>query len=390
MTLYGIDLVRDQQGKYHLLEINGVCSGMKGFEKIYGDDRVEQQAYRMLQQRYGEITVNDGSYARLQFKKEHPWQYAFFSFFFKFSLVQRLAAPKQSAILDSPEAFSDWLDEKVPLLNVKTTSKKLSFEPYIGQDSVVLNFFFNEELPHPLLNPYVTHEACNNKFFFHQLMKDSEAKEYILPSALIGLGFSHRPDLEEVLEAGRKNFVIKPIMGSLGRGLRFIPRKKAKEYLSSRGPAIFSGIADSTYIEDLVEKGDFEFEYGLALLQPFIDSRKTIEGEEQYTCIRSIICNEKFVDAYMRASSKKKVNLSQGAKAYPCPNKEEVAMLSEKVISVFEDRCVGYDASIFNQELYQQYVEARGRTTKEMRERDRQREMVDMLISTFGRIQQLR
>ena len=78
MTLYGLDLMQDQQGKYHLLEINGVLSGMRGFEQIYGDDRVQQKVFQMLEQRYGKITVNDGTYAKLQYKKDHPWGYKFF------------------------------------------------------------------------------------------------------------------------------------------------------------------------------------------------------------------------------------------------------------------------------------------------------------------------
>ena|SRR3989344_7337000 len=76
MTLYGLDLARDQQGKYHLLEINGIRSGMKGFEYIYGDNRVEEKVFKMLQKRYGSLTVNDGTYAELQYKKEHPFRYA--------------------------------------------------------------------------------------------------------------------------------------------------------------------------------------------------------------------------------------------------------------------------------------------------------------------------
>ncbi|MBI4147053.1 hypothetical protein HY494_00180 [Candidatus Woesearchaeota archaeon] len=72
MTLYGIDLLQDQEGKYHLLEVNGVKSGMNGFKHIYGDDRIEEKVYQMLQHRYGKVTINDNSYFRLQYQKEHP------------------------------------------------------------------------------------------------------------------------------------------------------------------------------------------------------------------------------------------------------------------------------------------------------------------------------
>jgi len=275
MTLYGLDLVQDREGKYHLLEINGVLSGMKGFEQVYGDDRVQQRVYRMLEQRYGKITINNGTYAKLQYKKDHPWKYRLYSLLFKSSFVQRVAA-KKSEILHLNQAFTEWMNEKVPV----SASPTWPYETYTGQESAVVNILRNEEVLHPLVNPFVTEEAGHNKFFFYQLMKDSEVKEHIIPSALIGLGFSYEADLEKVLGTDQEQFVIKPIRGSLGKGLHFIPRKRAEEYLHSRGP-ISNALLDSMiYIEDLVKQEDFDFEYGLALLQPFVDSRRTIEGEE--------------------------------------------------------------------------------------------------------------
>ena len=89
MTLYGLDLVQDQEGKYHLLEVNGIMSGMNGFKHIYGDDRVEEKVYQMLQHRYGKVTVDDNSYFLLQYKKEHPLKSRWKSFIAKFPFLQR-------------------------------------------------------------------------------------------------------------------------------------------------------------------------------------------------------------------------------------------------------------------------------------------------------------
>ena len=290
-------------------------------------------------------------------------------------------------MLESPKAFTDWMTEEAPDFSPLTWPH----ESYTGQESAVVNIFENEELSHPLVNPLVTEEACHNKFFLHQLMKDSEVKEHIIPSALVGLGFSHEVDLEKVLGTNQEEFVIKPIKGSLGKGFRMLSRKRAEEYRHSRGAANSSLTSIPIHIEDMVEKEDFEFEYGLALLQPFVNGRRTFEGAEVYTSIRSIVCNERFVDAYVRASHGQKVNLSQGAKAYPCENKEEIAVLSEKMVTVFEEACVGYDAPTFKLELYRQYIGARGKTTKEMRERERAEEMVqEMGDVVFSFLYQLR
>ena len=75
MTLYGLDLIVNQEGRPYLGEINGICSGMGGFKQVYGDTRVENKVYRMLQERYGPLAVNDGTYQRDKFKQEDPLQY---------------------------------------------------------------------------------------------------------------------------------------------------------------------------------------------------------------------------------------------------------------------------------------------------------------------------
>ncbi|HLD40526.1 MAG TPA: hypothetical protein VJB13_05310 [Candidatus Nanoarchaeia archaeon] len=383
MTLYGLDLVLDQEGKYHLLEVNGVCSGMKGFGKIYGDDRVEQQVYQMLQQRYGKITVNDGSYFRLEYKKKHPLKYRWAKFTAKFPFLGR--KEKTPAVLLAPTARIDWLMEKIPVSH----SRAFPFEPYTGQESGVLNLD-NEELPHPLVNPYLTEAIANNKFYTYQVLKDSAIKDMIPKSTLLGLGFTHEQELEEILQTASQ-FVIKPILGSQGRGIEIIPKRVAQRQQGTRGPADFRVKSDlpfkliPLYVEDMIDCNMFSFEHGLGMLQPFIDSRQNIGGEKMYTSIRSIVCNEQFVDAYVRASDNKKVNLSQGAQAFPLTekDKEKIASLSEKIVAVFEEQSLGYEIPDFEPKMYLPYVESRGRTTLEMRRKDAQHELTNTVVGVF-------
>ncbi len=372
MTLYGLDLVQDQEGKYHLLEINGVCSGMKGFEHIYSDNRVEDKVHELLQQRYGKLTVNDGTYRIMKFKKEHPFKYAWnkVSSNIPFLRKKNLALLK---LFSLPTARVDWLLETVP----KSTSLSFPFESYTGQESAVLStMHYNEELPHPLVNPYLTESIAANKFFTYQVLKDSSIKELVPPSTLLGLGFTHEEELAELL-GGAPSFIIKPILGSQGRGLEFVTKDAAKQFQLSRSPidllnlrAVYAKPEDLLYVEDLIKVGLFSFQHGLGLIQPFIESKRLFEGMEKYSCIRAIVCNEQFVDAYLRVSPQKKVNLSQGAQAYPCKDKDEIASLSEKIVAVFEEECFRYDPKSFRQELYGQYIKSRGETTLEMRERD--------------------
>lgn len=392
MTLYGIDLVQDPEGKYHLLEINGIRSGMKGFEFIYGDNRVQERAYQMLQQRYGKVTLNDGSYARLQFKQEHPVRYAFGSLLKKIRLLPKI---KPSPFFRIPSARISWLKEKVPL----STAQLMPFEPYLGQESAVISTpwdydQYHEELPHPLINPYLTEAISANKFFTYQVLKNSSVKDMVPPATLLGLGFTHEQELADLIEK-YSSFVIKPILGSQGRGLEFISKEAAQKHRHSRGPILNVDSLNSLhvkpeellYVEDLVKENNFLFQIGLGVIQPFIESRPfpgfTSEDVRMYHCIRAIICNEQFVDAYARVSLTKKANLAQGAVAYPCKDKDEVACLSEKIVAVFEEECFRYEPDNFREELYWQYLESRGETTLEMRKRDIQKGL-DGLISDFS------
>ncbi len=390
MTLYGLDLIQDQEGKYHLLEVNGIKSGMNGFKHIYGDDRIEEKVYQMLQQRYGKVTVNDNSYFRLQYQKEHPLKYRWKSFIAKLPFLQR--EEKLPRVLSAPTARVDWLREKVPV----SYGCKFPFESYTGQESAVLSVYYHEELPHPLVNPYLTEAIAHNKFFTYQVLKDSEIKELVPRSTLLGLGFTHERELEELLETSSQ-FVIKPILGSQGRGIEIISQRVAQQHRHSRGLADFHIKSKlplkliPLYVENMIAARMFSFEYGLGIIQPFINSRQRIHGKKMYTSIRAIVCNEKFVDAYARVSPHKKVNLSQGANAYPCngKDKEQIASLSEKIVAIFEERCLSYDTHDFEQKLYQSYIDSRGKTTAEMRTADVSRESVAIMTYATNSVMEM-
>ena len=105
------------------------------------------------------------------------------------------------------------------------------------------------------------------------------------------------------------------------------------------------------------------------MLQPFIDSRKVIDGRKQYRCVRAIVCNGQFVDAYLRTSTRPKANLSQGADAYPF-EQEGFAEFCEEFVSIFEQACAPLDPFTFKKELYTAYIDSAGRTTPDKRMSD--------------------
>lgn len=376
MSLYGLDILIDGNDNPHLIEFNGVRSGMGGFREIYGDSRVEEQVWQMIGEENGEITVNDGSYEIKQFKKKHPVKYLFSRLYTSIGPIRR-RRNNPYGIFSSPDAETEWIEDLADL--VKTKPIHFPFEIYTGQDSVVLNAA-NQQLPHPLVNPYIAESITTNKFLQYLLLMNSEIGEFMPKSAVVGLGFTDEKALEELLD-GSSSFVKKPILSSCGVGVKFLSNEEAEKYKNSRGPANPINYPQTVldlvrfrkrrivYVEDFVAGNYFCFEPALAIIQPFIDSRIEIGGQEVYTSIRAIVCNGSFVDAYMGASHEPRVNFTQGAQAYPFRD-AGFGEFCERIVAVFEEECTKYSTDTFQKDLYTSYVDARGRTSNEEREFD--------------------
>ena len=357
----------------HIVEINGINSGMAGFRAVYGDNRVEEKVYSMLQQRYGTLTVNNGSYGIKKFRMEHPIRFAFLKFMLRIPALARWLF--ESDALKSPKAHTSWLQDTAQ----KDDKRIWPFETYDGQPSTIINGF-NEILPHPLVNPYVNQEITGNKFLQYLLLKDSKVGMHLPQTVLVGLGATDEKGLEESLSS-HSLFVVKPILGYQGRGFRVIDRQQASEFRGTRGSLNnIDSVVQATnlepilkYIEDYIDEDNFSFEPGLSIIQPFIDSRKAINGRELYAVIRAIVCNGQFVDAYMRVSPNPRVNLSQDAEAYPFEADSKFRQFCEMVVGVFEHLCLQYEPNTFRRVLYRFYVDYIGRVPNELRELEESR-----------------
>ncbi len=367
MSLYGLDIIESQDGQRYLLEMNGINSGMNGFEKIYGDNRVWVKVFHMLEEKYGKnLTLNDGTFSRNNYKKKHPVKFAWNNVMYKVPVLNRIIFPIYPALL-SDKAEIDWLREKVPKHD-ECDIPFNRFERYTGQESTVINSV-NQKLSHPTVNDFVAEEIVRNKFLNYVLLEDSKISESQIPSSFVGMGITHEAELERLI-ATYKNFVTKPILGAQGRGVKFLTNVEVGErYRNSSGPfkenssiSLFDHSAKKwnfSCLEEMICANDFTFEYGVSTIQPFIDSRKNIDDE--YSSIRAIVCNNKFVDAYKRVSENPKVNFSQGAKAVSFDYDSNFAKFCEDVVKVLETKVKEQDPDSFRETIYKNYMGGMGR-----------------------------
>lgn len=373
MSLYGLDILINKEEKKYLAEINGVNSGMSGFWQVYGDGRVEKKVWKMLEEKHGTITVNDIYSIAARYAKAHPVKVKIGKIIKPFAkvLYGLLSAAEQHKFHLSRDAHTEWMDE--PLKASETT---LPFLRYKGQESTVLNCVNESNLKHPTVNSYVAEEIANNKFLQYMLLKDTELKEYLPKTALVGLGGTDTKKVQEILDE-HGIVVLKPILGSQGRGVRLLTRNEAEKYAYSRGTiseinplfdsfrALRNKKPKAKYLEDLIEKQDFSFEKAIDIMQPFINTRE----ENKYSRIRAIVCNGEYVDAYRAVSEKEKVNISQEAKAEAF-KEEGFGELCEKIVQIFEKRCEKLLPETFRYVLYNKYLTERGRTSDEQRHVD--------------------
>ena len=228
MSLYGIDLIVNEYGTCKsILEINGMNSGMHGFKEVYSDDRVSKEVFKRLEERYGLLSFNDGSYLKRKEEDEHPWRVNFRN---EFPTLYWKLKENSSEVLDSPDAHVAWLDEEIH-------SKKSSFSSlplYLGQESCVFDPF-HQHLPHRWINEEIPELVSKNKLFQYLLLKATSFGNYFPLTAPVGLGIEDRTEIIPILKSSN-SFILKPLLGSCGRGVRLVDSKELRPYLLGRKP----------------------------------------------------------------------------------------------------------------------------------------------------------
>ncbi|MDP3734569.1 MAG: hypothetical protein Q8R37_05055 [Nanoarchaeota archaeon] len=361
MSLYSLDILIDKEGQKFVSEINGINSGMI-------EEQTEKKVYALLKEKYGTLTVNSEVEQWKQFQKHH-W---FRSFFVKVKryLEWKGFLSSDNDILYSEKAYHEWVYER----SVHGSTVSFPFEFYHGQNSTVINSY-NQLLPHPLVNNYIAEEISRNKFFQYWLMKDSPVGKYFPPAALVGLGWGDENELRELQEKDTF-FVIKPLLGCQGKGVRIINTYEIDRFMEQIGPltdkadhttlsaAYFSHIINNRpflhYLENYAAQGIFAFENGMAVIQPFIRSKMEFNSETLYSSIRAIICNGQFVDAYARLSPDPVCNISRSAIGQPYYDDDLPSFCSD-VITALEEVAVRYEPESFRQNVYNSYFNEKGR-----------------------------
>jgi len=363
MTLFGLDLAQNKQGKWKLFEINGANSGMPGFNAIYGDHRVERQVHDLLRERYGEIAINTEGLSAQRFGEEHPIR-AIAQGLLRLSWFGHWQEQRNFPYLTSDKAQTDWLRE------VKSTTNSTFLSPfpgYRGQDCTVWNWY-NERVEHPTVNPYIAQELTTNKLLQYILLNRTPVEQQLISSALVGLGATRGGELESVLEQGEEQFVFKPLCGIQSLGVKVLSRQEAERFKEEEGTLWKMSLAEeyryankkALYLDELVERGDFTFEKAVGLVQPLVDTRKEVDGTSYHTAIRAIVCNEQFIGAYIKYSDVPQGHYSHAQKVELFEEKG-FPQLCERIVHTFLDESKKLDSELFRTELYQRFFRERGK-----------------------------
>jgi glutathione synthase/RimK-type ligase-like ATP-grasp enzyme len=353
MSLYGLDIIVDREGRRRLIEINGVNSGTNGFKEVYGDDRVRNKIIRSLENCFGTITMGNLEAARelCLIKTGKP-------------LIEKVD------VIDG--GSYEWLEEEGP------NEKKVEypFETHNGQ----LSFVFNSaNVPYdwPTINDHVVEVIVRNKFLQFLLLRQTEFAEDLPMTALVGMGAGFPDEISALLNSGDETYVIKPVLGYCGRAVNEISREEVSrlidgsgyvskqnvltEILEELGIHISKGL---TLRELLSSKKMTHCEAGLRIVQEKIDAQ---EDDGKFHVVRAIVCLDEFIDAYKRIGSDFRVNLSQGAKAEVFEYDEDFERYCVKVVQSFENACLNApfgmsgNGYLVASNLYKQYFDQKAK-----------------------------
>jgi len=272
--------------------------------------------------------------------------------------------------LFSEKAQTEWLREIKSTVN---STFRSPFPAYQGQDCTVWNWY-NERVKQRTVNSYVAQELTTNKLLQYILLSRTAVQQQLIPSALVGLGATRGPELENVLAQGEEQFIFKPLCGLQSIGINVLSREEAEKFKEEEGTLWKMSMAEEyrllsrnkpVYLDHLVERGDFTFEKAVGLVQPLIDTRKIAGGEVFHTAIRAIVCNEQFVGAYINYSDVPQVHYSH-TKKVELFEERGFPQLCERIVYTFLDESKRLDSERFRTDLYQRFFRERGRIERTM------------------------
>lgn len=361
-TLYGIDFKITANGDVKLIEANGAKSGSGGFRDIYGDDRVKEDIVQRMRKIAGEKKiVLTGSYSRsrkdhFSRKKEERrksplvkrlwWWYTSRE---QQMIVKQLTDSKSNRSISEEEIAIDkenyehhWNGQ---FLDAELFDKRVLADAFFLHDTDTMRFLYTKDSDRiaridaavlgadgeplvygidgqaiglfwdrhgryfgpmfpgfALVNPPHHRVALQNKLYVHHLLSKSSMANSLIPSIPLGCGIETQEQFDAFLEDNQDEiFVLKPITGSRGYGVRMVPRSEIEQ------ERVGMPINNWTSIEHAWARlpiGGLDFlNHGIELLSPYIYSKRVhadTTGQDHDGCIRAIVFNGEFIDAYWR------------------------------------------------------------------------------------------
>jgi len=388
-NIYVLDIKKTPDDKLYLIEIGGQEGGTDGFVEAYGDLRTQQAILSAMNSfgngkpLYAQTEPND---SEISFKfikgliilsmrsSTFPIRYTarhvldlrdewvmkpYETTFGKYDDVtakEKYKIAAQQLDIDFRQ-FTDLKLHNAQTLRIELESGDYNF---VHPEEIGLIrsghdiFSRTNEFDDVLANPFVIERLINTKLYVHRLLEGSELEEHLPKSAPYGMGLLH----ELPIDWSEDKVVYKPNSARAGQGVRIWSPEQMKLVMHPERAPLANKLLRNFFNfkwkpQPITEAALLGMEHFSYIIQEFIPSEPVTSsqtGLEHDSCMRAVVFNGKFIDAYHRlaptplsgpdTNSKYVANLSNGAFAEPLvdEDKDDVAEFSEKVVATLDEK----------------------------------------------------
>ena len=369
-NLWGVDINLDQDNKPHCIEINGFYSGLNGFHQAYGDNR----AHKKLMQEMKRFSDAKPIYIPKQYTSPlklwalakslscviNPVTWIAKHYDIHPSIYQVMTNKSYNEFKESAKAKKLWessyLDIAIELgIDLRTycsCSEKEGVITFDGNSKVlkedvglILGSIKGKSLDNIMANSNFHEELSLSKLMQAKILDTAGLQEHVPRTKSAGFGlYTRNPSWIK----NAKLCVYKPNHGGWGKDVHVVSPDRLEEIFSFQRAKNAQKKFLTKAGEDINSLTPW-LHLGTAAIQEFIPSKgfySKITEKEHTGCIRSIVFDGTFIDAYNRLAPQPMgegnesyvANLSRGASAQPINDKEKeiVSKFSENVVSAFE------------------------------------------------------
>lgn len=397
---YGVDIKINPEGKPYLIEINGWNSGTKGFIEAYGDLRTQEKILasmadytggKPIYSRSGGISAKTGLSIGLMaalapFYLWVSWPLVTLlekagirsvPFFHARHAMYRNALTDLHWVLIEKCAVDTHMDQAAKQIGIDFVRFRKAY--YHSSGDVVIKVGptewkvlssdgglysgvgspYSSKYNDYIANPYTVEKILNSKWYVHKLLQNTWLQDYLPRTLLDGTAKDFPSELERLQSSPL--VIQKPHHGRRGKGVHIFRGKDLPSSWYSRRLAkdmdLLSRLVD---INPKIELNQLRWNINFnhfwntqCVLQEYIPSRPVRSrktGALHDSCIRAIVFNGEFIDAYHRlapgpikevVNEKNGVaNLARGAFAEPLTDQEKdiVSTFAEHTVQTLENR----------------------------------------------------